>query len=246
MKKRLLIFFLFPVIFLAAQPPLIHAHNDYQKPEPLFNALRNKAFSIEADIYLTGDKLMVAHEKNELPGAKTLEAQYLQPIIKLFQQYHGAISTDSNYVPVLMIDIKENGEAAIAALIKLLDPYHSVFDRSINKRAVQVVISGDRTEPSKWNSYPSYIFFDGRPTEEYDKSVLQRVAFISDSYFNYVRPADSIDVRIKQLALKAHGVKKLLRLWAIPDNPDSWNHLLQLGVDIINTDKVAECRKYFH
>ena len=33
--------------------------------------------------------------------------------------------------------------------------------------------------------------------------------------------------------------------WSIPNNPESWTHLRHLGVDIINTDKVAECRKYF-
>jgi hypothetical protein len=39
---------------------------------------------------------------------------------------------------------------------------------------------------------------------------------------------------------------KLLRLWASPDNGDSWKLQQQLGIDIINTDKVAECRNYFY
>ena len=245
MKCYSLFLMLLPVYFLSAQPPLIHAHNDYQKPEPLTNALRNKAFSIEADIYLSANKLLVAHEKNELTGAKTLDSLYLQPIIELFRQHKGKVSTDNNYAPVLMIDIKDNGEAAIAALIKLLSPHHSVFDRSVNAKAMQVVISGDRTASSKWNSYPPYIFFDGRPNEVYDKTTLLRVAFISDSYINYMQPPDSIEVKLQQLVKKVHGEKKLLRLWSIPDNPESWDHLLRLGVDIINTDKVTECRKYF-
>jgi hypothetical protein len=38
---------------------------------------------------------------------------------------------------------------------------------------------------------------------------------------------------------------KLLRLWAIPDNAAAWQRLQQLGVDIINTDKVEECREFF-
>jgi hypothetical protein len=57
-----------------------------------------------------------------------------------------------------MIDIKENGEAVIAALIKLLSSHRSVFDRSVNKKALQIVISGDRTISSKWSSYPTYIY----------------------------------------------------------------------------------------
>jgi hypothetical protein len=38
---------------------------------------------------------------------------------------------------------------------------------------------------------------------------------------------------------------KLLRLWASPDNSESWKQQQQLGVDIINTDKVDECSNYF-
>jgi alkaline phosphatase len=71
------------------------------------------------------------------------------------------------------------------------------------------------------------------------------VAVISDSYINYSSPPDSIDTRLLRLVQKVHGIKNLLRLWAIPDNPGSWSGLHHLGIDIINTDKVAECRKYF-
>lgn len=239
----LCILFILTCFFPFAQP-FIHAHNDYQKPEPLSNALRNKVFSFEADIYLSGNKLLVAHDKNELPVARTLDSLYLQPIIELFRQHKGMISDDSNYAPVLMIDIKENGEAVIAALIKLLSTYRSVFDRSVNKKAVQVVLSGDRGSISKWISYPSFISFDGRPYEVYDSATLQRVAFISDSYLNYISSQDNLN-RIEQLVKKVHSMAKLLRLWATPDNPASWNRLQELGIDIINTDKVTECRDYF-
>jgi hypothetical protein len=231
--------------FLSSAQPRIHAHNDYQKPEPLINALRNKTFSIEADVYLPGNRLLVAHDKKELATAKTLDSLYLQPIIELFSLHKGTISEDSSYAPVLMIDIKENGEAAITELIKLLSTHRYIFDRTVNAKAVQVVISGDRGPSSKWTSYPSYIFFDGRPNEIYDSATLQRVAFISDSYFNYISPQDSIS-RIEQLVKKVHDLGKLLRLWATPDIPASWKQQQQLGIDIINTDKVAECRKYFY
>ena len=230
---------------LSFAQPFIHAHNDYDQPEPLTNALRNKAFSIEADVYLTSRGLLVAHDRKDLPTAKSLDSLYLQPIIELFKKNKGAISEDSNYAPVLVIDIKDSAVAVLAELIKLLDPYRSVFDRSVNAKAVQVVISGSRGAVSKWVSYPSYIFFDGRPKEVYDNATLQRVAFISDSYFNYIIIQDSTNSRIEQLTQKVHSMGKLLRVWGIPDNHDSWKNMRELGVDIINTDKVEECRKYF-
>jgi hypothetical protein len=235
---------------LSSAQPLIHAHNDYQKPEPVTNALKNKVFSIEADIYLYNSKLVVAHDKKELPAAKTLDSLYLQPIIALFRNHKGTISADVNYAPVLMIDIKElrslsGGETVMTELVKLLSPHRSVFDRSVNSKAVQIVISGDRGPLTKWNSYPAFILFDGRPYEVYDSATLHRVAFISDSYLNYINPQDSTS-RLEQLVRKIHGMGKLLRLWAIPDNPISWKRLHQLGIDIINSDKVEECRNYFY
>jgi alkaline phosphatase len=237
-----------PLIFIglySSAQPLLHAHNDYQKPEPLTNALRNKVFSIEADVFLVNNTLRVAHDKKELNAAPALQSLYLKPIIDLFGSHNNQISDDINYAPKLVIDIKENGEAVLAELTALLSSHRSYFDRSINAKAMQVVISGDRGPVSKWTSYPSYIFFDGRPYEVYDSATLQRIAFISDSYLNYSRPTDSTDFRLQQLVEKVHRMNKQLRLWAIQDNAESWNHLHQLGVDIINTDRVEECRKYF-
>ena len=144
-----------------------------------------------------------------------------------------------------MIDIKEHSELVIPQLIKLLAPYRNVFDRSVNKHAVQVVLSGERGNIHDWKNYPSYILFDGRPYETYDNTTLDRVAFISDSYMNYIKPKDSIDIKLNQLVLETHQKGKLLRLWATPDDQTGWIKFYNAGVDIINTDKVEECSRYF-
>ena len=238
--------FLFCNIAIHAQQVLIHSHNDYQRAEPLVNALLNKVYSLEADIYLVNDTLKVAHDKKELLTAPSLSTLYIQPIVSLFKTHQGHISDDSSYAPVLMIDIKENGEGALNELIELLSPHAWVFDRKINPKAVQIVISGDRGRIANWTNWPSFILFDGRINEQYNNEQLNRVAFISDSYLNYAKQKEITDSAVKQVAEKSHQVKKMLRLWAIPDHSSSWLHLRQLGVDIINTDKVAECRKYFN
>jgi glycerophosphoryl diester phosphodiesterase len=244
--KWFLLCMLFTLIcFVSVAQPFIHSHNDYDQAEPLTNALRNKAFTIEADVYLTGRGLLVAHDRKDLPTAKALDSLYLQPIINLFSLHGGKISEDSNYAATLMIDIKDSGVAVITELIKLLAPYPSVFDRAVNAKAVQIVLSGSRGPVARWITYPSYILFDGRPKEIYDTPTLQRVTFISDSYFNYIIIPDSTNSRIEQLVQKVHGMGKLLRIWGIPDNHDSWKKMRDHGVDIINTDKVAECRNYF-
>lgn len=244
MKNFPLFLLVFFSVAAAAQQPLIHAHNDYEKPEPLFNALRNKPFTIEADVY-PGDGLFVAHDKKDLQPARTLVTMYLAPIVQLFAAHNGHISDDTAYAPVLMIDIKENNAAVVAELLKLLAPYGNVFDRSINPQAVQIVLSGERGNVDAWKHYPPCIFFDGRPYEQYDSAAIKRVAFISDSYMNYMSPKDSIDIKLQELVADTHKKGKLLRLWAIPDNETYWNKLYSMGIDIINTDKVAACRACF-
>jgi hypothetical protein len=244
MKHFLVYILLIATRYQLTAQPLIHAHNDYQQPLPLTNALRNNVFSIEADVYLRNGQLLVAHNAKDVAAAPSLDSLYLQPIIRLFKKHDGRIGTSKTYTPVLMIDSKESGEAVIAALIKMISPVRFAFDRSVNPAAVQLVISGSRGAVSTWASWPSYIFFDGRPYEVYDSATLQRVAFISDNYNNYVSKEDSTS-RIAALVKKVHGMGKLLRLWGSPDNAASWSRLQQLGVAIINTDKVEECREYF-
>lgn len=254
MRYVWLLLFLFIGAATTAQP-LIHAHNDYKSKEPLTHALQHRVFSIEVDVFLVNDTLRVAHNEKDLPTAPTLWDMYLQPIINLFTDNNGRISPDSSYAPILMIDVKKSSRASLANLVQQLSAYSSVFDRSVNPHAVQIVISGDRPPRKKteedpdgelsWTRYPHFIFFDGRPKEIYDSATLQRVAFISDSYFNYIVPSDSIEYNIRQLVQQVHGMGKLLRLWATPDSPASWERLQKWGVDIINTDKVKDCRDYF-
>jgi hypothetical protein len=225
---------------------LIHSHNDYQQPLPFTNAIQNKVFSLEADVYLVDSLLMVAHDKKDITGSNTLWNMYLQPFIALYIQHKGFVSTDKFYKPVLVIDIKENGTAVIAQLVQLLDKHRNVFDRSVNTAAVQVVLSGDRGPISKWSSYPAYILFDGRPYETYDSTTFQRVAFISDTYLNYFNKQDSIrNNNLLALVKKIHTSGKLLRVWGMPDDATSWQLEYNSGIDIINTNKVAECRDYF-
>lgn len=244
MKVHGFILLFFINTIATAQLPKIHAHNDYEKPQPLTHALEQRAFSIEADVYLYNQQLVVVHDKKDLAIAPALEALYLQPLRLLYKKHNGFVTANKDYAPVLMIDCKENFEAVAEELIRLTTPYPEVFDRSKNAAAIQLVISGDRGPVTHWVLYPSNIYFDGRPSELYDSATLQRVAFISDNYSNYITTTDSIS-RIKNLSDKVHAMHKLLRLWAIPDNENQWNILYSNGVDIINTDKVAACREYF-
>ena len=224
----------------------IHAHNDYEKPQPLTNALSNKVFSVEADVFLVGSVLVVAHSPDQIKPDKTLTGLYIKPLVSLFQKNKGYLSSDTAYKVSLVIDIKEKGDLVLKNLEKLLQPYRKFFDRSVNPHAVQVIISGERGAITKWKSYQGYMFFDGRPTEQYDARTLKKVAVISDSYQNYVG-SDTLEIpaKLQTVIDNVHQQGKLLRLWGAPDNERAWAFLSKAGIDIINTDKVDECRSFF-
>ena len=93
MKKSLIsiLFILGIVVTAQAQYTTLnaHSHNDYEQKIPFFTAYNAHFGSIEADIWAVNGVLFVAHDSVEITPARTLDALYLQPIVKLFHQNGG-------------------------------------------------------------------------------------------------------------------------------------------------------------
>jgi hypothetical protein len=53
-------------------------------------------------------------------------------------------------------------------------------------------------------------------------------------------------MRLQELATRAHNQKRQLRLWAAPDTAESWKIQQELGIDFVNTDKLAEFSSFGH
>lgn len=237
---------LLAAVFTNAQP-LIHSHNDYTHKLPFWEAYNNNAAVIEADVYAVNGELMVAHSKAEINPANTLDNMYIQPIVKLFDSTKN--SARSFY---LMIDIKEDQNTVLKILTALLQQYASVFNRSINKNAVQVFISGERPADTSFHTYSAVIMFDGLPGKPYAAADLEKVVMISDNFRNYSTwngvgnlPADD-SIKIEKLTKAAHAIGKPVRLWGAPDTEQCWQTMLNLHADVINTDRVEECRKFIN
>lgn len=201
-----------------------HSHNDYEQPVP-FHAAYNAGFgSIEADIFLKDGGLYVAHNKNDIRAERTLAALYLDPLLK-----------DSLRPLQLLIDLKTAAEPTLDALLKLLEGYKKLTVSPLLK----IVITGNQPDVSKLTSYPAWLFFDGRPYLKYPPEALEKVALISDDFKNY-----SSSEKIKEAIEAAHKLKKPIRFWATPDNPEAWRQLMELRVDYINTDKIQELANF--
>jgi hypothetical protein len=97
--------------------PLIaaHAHNDYEHPRPLFDALACGFASIEADIHLVDGRLLVAHDRKSVKPERTLEALYLDPLRARVRENGGRVYRDGPTI-TLLVDVKSEAVATDAAL----------------------------------------------------------------------------------------------------------------------------------
>lgn len=247
MKQLFRIYFIAAILLFAnaafAQP-IIHSHNDYTHAVPFWDAYNHKAGVIEVDIYYVNGELMVAHNKPDIRPANSLNNMYIQPIVELFDT---GKNVHSFY---LMIDIKENQAQALPALMNVLQQHSSVFNRQVNKNAVQVFISGERPADSTFHNYPPYIMFDGLPGKHYAPQDLGKIVMISDNFRTYsnwngngtLPAADSI--KLVNVINAAHATGKPVRLWGAPDTQQCWQTIINLKADVINTDKVEMCRQF--
>src|SRR5689334_9637589 len=99
--------------------PRAHAHNDYEHKRPLLDALEQGFCSVEADVYLVGQELLVAHTSRDLKPERTLEKLYLAPLKERVRANGGRVYREGPAF-YLMIDVKTDAKATYAAVNKVL------------------------------------------------------------------------------------------------------------------------------
>jgi alkaline phosphatase len=254
-NKTLLIFLggIFFMYCANAQEKLIHSHNDYRQLLPFYQAYAQQVASIEADIYTTDkeDELLVAHDREELGTAPTLDESYIEPIVSLYKLNNGKAWRGSDKYFVLLVDLKTPANpTTLDRLIKKLQQYPEVFDPAVNPFAVRVVISGSRPDASTFPDYPSIISFDG-VLSDYTLQQLERIHMISLNFRLYSRwngqgniPEDELK-RLNETIATVHALGKPIRFWGSPDGENAWQAFHQMGVDYINTDQPEACAAFF-
>jgi hypothetical protein len=251
MKKFIgLVIFLSVTISSFAQVK-IHSHNDYTHASPLLEAYAYQIDEIEIDIFLIGNSLIVAHSKKDKNLSRTLDSMYLSPLASWTKE-DGKRGIKTNYGLQLMIDVKENWDLVYPVLRKEIEKYGELFNKGSNKDGIQIVISGSRPSESTFHTYPQWLFFDGLPNVNYAKADLERITMISDNFENYSKWTGVGEIpvadkaKLKKAIAQVHQLKKPIRFWGAPDTVACWKQLQELGVDIINTDKIRECKSYFY
>lgn len=227
--------------------PLIFAHNDYAQPEPFFNAYAQRVSFIEADVFVRDGDLWVAHDEKDLLPERTLQKLYLQPLLQNVQKYGGYPYRHKDLTLTLMIDFKTPWETTLPVLVDLLQQR---FPTLVQTKNLTFCISGAMPPPEQWAEIPGFINFDGRPHQLYTPQQLQRILLVSHDYTKYsawrgegICSAED-KKKLQAVVQIATDWQKPFRFWAIPDHPAGWQLMRELGVQVLNTDRVKALRRY--
>lgn len=246
----------------AAEPtvPLAraHAHNDYEHPRPLHDALAHGFTSVEADIWLKDGALLVAHDEVDLRPERTLQALYLDPLRELAGSHRGSIYPTAAPL-TLLIDIKTDGETTYRALDEVLTAYDDLLttfrDGRVEPEAVTAIVSGNRPRATMQAQALRHAGYDGRMPDLGQGASATFMPLISDNWtktFTWAgggpMPADE-RAKLAGIVERAHADGQKVRFWATPDAPGPardavWRALVEAGVDHINTDDLAGLRAF--
>jgi glycerophosphoryl diester phosphodiesterase len=236
--------------------PNAHAHNDYVHERPLLDALDQGFVSVEADVWLIDGELYVYHDLPERPAeSRRLEELYLKPLLKRVTRNQGDVYPGYAAPFYLMIDFKSEAVSTYEALLPLLMKYSDMLATVSNGnedsgKPVKVFISGSRPVNQVMKAEVAFAAIDGRPEDlgkGFDPALMP---VVSQSMLKYSRWRGAGDMpeadkyKIKALADRAHAEGKKLRLWANPDTENGWKILMELGVDLINTDKLEAFSRF--
>lgn len=244
------LFFIVTGLFAYAQPAKytianVHAHNDYDHNIPFTQAHNLQLGSIEADVLWINDTLFVAHGAKYLKRDVLFEGSYLQKLANSVKENKGYAYTDTSAVLQLLIDIKTDSLQTLNAVIKSIEKFPILVNRS-----VRFVITGNQLPADKFASYPSYVLFDGKINDPSHIKNIGRIGLFSANFANYTKWKGEGDIPAADLALlktdisKAHALHRQIRFWGVPDNARTWRIMMDLGVDYINTDQIAEVAKF--
>lgn len=234
-----------------------HAHNDYEHPRPLFDALAQGFTSVEADVHLIDGALYVYHDRPSNPSPeRSLKRLYLEPLAQIVRANAGRVYPDYQTVFFLMIDIKSDGEQVYRRLRQLLEPYQDILtqyqDDLIQQGAVTIFLSGDRPFAAVQRDTARLVGLDGRVKDigqGYSPSLMPVISDNFSRLFEWDGSGQISETEWKKLRLlvaNAHAEGKRVRFWATPDHPNAWRTLLRAQVDLINTDDLPGLRRFLN
>lgn len=236
--------------------PNAHSHNDYEQVKPLTAALANGFTSIEADVLYIYGRLYVGHNMPDKKrhGLKQLHKQYLKPLYKRFKKNDGYIYPKYEEPFYLWIDIKFEPKKTYKKLREILYAFREMLtyyeNGKLHQGKVVVILSGERPFKELLNDSLQLMTLDGRPEDLAKNYPSHLMPFISENASKVAETEDYSKVgleewkRVQEYIEVTHQQGKKTRLWATPELEALWEQLLEMGIDLINTDDLPKLRKF--
>jgi glycerophosphoryl diester phosphodiesterase family protein len=239
--------------------PHAHSHNDYEQTRPLLDALDNGFTSIEADVWLVNDRLLIGHSFFQLHPDVTFESAYLEPLARHVAAHAGRVYDDWPHSVQLLVDVKTEAEATYRALDQALARQPGLLTRFVDGRteegAVTVVISGNRAPALMAGQHERFAGYDGRAADAGTAVASSLMPLVSERWDNLFHwqgggsMPGSERTRLRDFVAAAHAHGQRVRFWATPDDAPErdavWSELIGAGVDYVNTDDLPALRSWF-
>ncbi|MBJ44259.1 MAG: hypothetical protein CMJ80_13470 [Planctomycetaceae bacterium] len=229
-----------------------HAHNDYLHAHPLQDALDHGFCSVEADVYVVGGDLLVAHDWVGLQPDKTLRNLYLAPLYRRIQRNSGHVYKQPAQF-TLLIDFKSNAAKTYPVLAAQLAEYKSMLVRYVDGRRVdgpvEIIISGNRPTQIVQNQRTRFVSIHGRLANLEDPP-NDWMPLVSDNWTKFFAwrgegPISQEERRkLREYVRRAHKFDRRIRFWKTPDTVTAWQELVDANVDLINTDNLTGLSDY--
>jgi len=224
-----------------------HAHNDYLKKPPLYNALEHGITSIEVDVFDVRDAIRVAHIPLFLKNKPLLKELYLEPLAQRIQSNGGTVFKGDSTQLILMIELKRNHSTLLNLLRTELAPYHDLIEipRGENKNwgPIKILLTGGVSLDLIKNDEIAYFSLDGgwsHLKNGVDSDLVPRISMNYASHFKWKGRGSMSPEEAEWLMNTVNRANELgceLRFWNMPNKEVIWKEFLERGVHRINVDK---------
>ena len=246
-------------VFSSAMAPAVgsnlhihaHAHNDYEHERPLYDALDNRFYSVEADIWLVEGEIRVAHNKGDWRG--TLKELYLDPLKKRVDQTGSVYGDGTPFY--LWVDIKDRRRELHPVLVALLEDYPMLTrftNDHITPGPVTVILTGDaRSKESLVEESENRPFCrDSNHYSPEDPPGDNKWRWFALRWWSYMDWEGNDDLppqdkaKLREIVDDIHAKGRKVRFYATPETRKYWDVALEVGIDLINTDDLERLNEF--
>ncbi len=235
--------------------PVGHSHNDYIRQNPLFEALSYGFTSIEVDVFLHDNRMVVTHDNKNLNEKPTIQELYLDPLRLMIKENNGTIFINDSTQLVLMVDLKSEKVATYQALKSLFEKYKDLIEWYQGEKVIwgpiKVLLTGGPPVDLIEKEENRYFYVDGsidQWSEDYPVNLMPRASTNYRNYFKWFGKGEisvQEEKKLRELITKAHAAGRNIRFWGSPNKPKVWEKLLDEGADWINVDDLKGFSEFY-